>query len=354
MITRAFNALLSLALVAFSTLASGAAGAELEEANRLYQRGDTTQALQQLDSYLATKPKDAQARFLKGVILTDQKKTEEAIKAFTSLTEDYPELPEPYNNLAVLYASLGQYDRAKTALELAIRTHPSYATAHENLGDIYAQLASRAYDKALQLDKNNLAAQTKLSMIKELFGTRSRSSAKQEAGKPQPPKQAIAAVTDKPPPSQKSAHPAPTTSENKQAAVATVIGKVPPAAQGLPAKETSSAAAEEVLSTVRAWAKAWSAKDVRAYLAFYSPDLAMPKGQSRRSWEKRRTERLQSAKFIQVDVAQPKVTLSSANEATIAFRQNYRSNTLKSSSTKTLNLVKAGNQWLIKNEKTGP
>ena len=90
---------------------------------------------------------------------------------FTGLTEDFPELPEPYNNLAVLYASQGNYDKAKSALELAIHTHPSYATAHENLGDIYAQLASRAYDRALQLDKTNTTAQLKLAMVKDLFSS---------------------------------------------------------------------------------------------------------------------------------------------------------------------------------------
>ena len=86
------------------------------------------------------------------MILTEQNKTDDAIKVFTELTEDYPELPEPYNNLAVLYATQGEYDKARKALEMAIRTHPSYAIAHENLGDIYATLASQAYDKALQLD----------------------------------------------------------------------------------------------------------------------------------------------------------------------------------------------------------
>ena len=100
-----------------------------------------------------------QARFLKGLILTEQGKTKEAIEIFTELTQDYPELPEPYNNLAVIYASQGQYDKARTALELSIRTHPSYATAYENLGDVYAKLASQAYDKALQLDSSNTAAQ---------------------------------------------------------------------------------------------------------------------------------------------------------------------------------------------------
>jgi tetratricopeptide (TPR) repeat protein len=46
---------------------------------------------------------------------------------FSKLTEDYPELPEPYNNLAVLYAQQKQYDKARTALEMAIRIHPGYA-----------------------------------------------------------------------------------------------------------------------------------------------------------------------------------------------------------------------------------
>src|SRR5204862_2623498 len=120
---------------------------------------------------------DAQARFLKGLIYTQQGKTAEAIKIFTSLTEDYPDLPEPYNNLAVLYAGQGQYEKARQALEMAIRTHPSYATAHENLGDIYAKMASQAYDKALQLDRSNQAAQGKLNLIKDLFSQTSTATA---------------------------------------------------------------------------------------------------------------------------------------------------------------------------------
>jgi tetratricopeptide (TPR) repeat protein len=127
--------------------------------------------MDKVDAVLKAQPKDPQARFLKGLLLTEQKKTADAITVFTGLTEDYPELPEPYNNLAVLYASQGNYDKAKAALELAIHTHPSYATAHENLGDVYAQLASRAYDRALQLDKNNTAAQVKLAMVKDLFSS---------------------------------------------------------------------------------------------------------------------------------------------------------------------------------------
>src|SRR6478672_6477826 len=144
---------------------------DLKEAQKLYGQGKLAPSLEKVDAFLKAQPRDPQGRFLKGLVLTEQKKTAEAIQVFTGLTEDFPELPEPYNNLAVLYASQGNYDKAKSALELAIHTHPSYATAHENLGDIYAQLASRAYDRALQLDKNNTTAQTKLALVKDLFSS---------------------------------------------------------------------------------------------------------------------------------------------------------------------------------------
>jgi tetratricopeptide (TPR) repeat protein len=149
-----FVAAIAAALIAVGTGAWAAPADDLKEAQKLYSQGKVQPAMDKVDAVLKAQPKDPQARFLKGLLLTEQKKTADAITGRSPvLTEDYPELPEPYNNLAVLYASQGNYDKAKAALELAIHTHPSYATAHENLGDVYAQLASRAYDRALQLDK---------------------------------------------------------------------------------------------------------------------------------------------------------------------------------------------------------
>src|SRR5258706_15112 len=107
----------------------------------------------------------------KGLILAEQNKVAEAIEVFTALARDYPELPEPYNNLAVLYANQGQYEKARQQLEMSIRTHPSYATAYENLGDVYTKLASQAYDKALQFDSSNSAAKNKLSLIRDLMSS---------------------------------------------------------------------------------------------------------------------------------------------------------------------------------------
>jgi Flp pilus assembly protein TadD len=98
---------------------------EVQDANKLFKQGQYAPALDKVNSFLVGKPKDAQARFLKGLILTEQNKAADAIKVFSALTDDYPELPEPYNNLAVLYAGQGQYEKAKIALEMAIRTQPS-------------------------------------------------------------------------------------------------------------------------------------------------------------------------------------------------------------------------------------
>ena len=160
-----------LAALAMGSAAALAAPADdLRDAQRLYGQGKLPSALEKVEAYIAAQPRDAQGRFLKGLVLTEQKKTAEAIQVFTALNQDFPELPEPYNNLAVLYASQGHYDRARAVLELAIQTHPNYGIAHENLGDIYARLAGRAYDRALQIDRNNSSAKTKSDRVKDLLG----------------------------------------------------------------------------------------------------------------------------------------------------------------------------------------
>lgn len=158
-------------LIALAVLSAPAAwAADAASVSQSLQKGDLNSALTQVDTLLAQKPQDPQYQFLKGVILTEQKKDAEAIQIFQSLTEQYPELPEPYNNLAVLYAQQGHYEKARAALEMALRTNPSYATALANLGDIYVKLASQAYQKALQLAPDeNASARVKLNLIRELF-----------------------------------------------------------------------------------------------------------------------------------------------------------------------------------------
>ena len=142
------------------------------DVSQLARSGKQTEALAKADAYLATNPRDPQMRFIKGVILTDAGKTDDAVATFTKLTQDYPELPEPYNNLAVLYAAQSQFDKARAALEMAVRTNPSYAVAYENLGDVYARLAAQSYAKAVQLDASTSASVTpKLTLIRSMFSS---------------------------------------------------------------------------------------------------------------------------------------------------------------------------------------
>ena len=142
---------------------------DYSDVNGLISAKQFPQALSKADSYLAGKPRDPQMRFLKGVIQSETAKTGDAIETFTQITLDYPELPEPYNNLAVLYAGQSQFDKARATLEMAIRLNPSYATAHENLGDVYARLASQSYSRALQLDAGNASLRPKLALISQLL-----------------------------------------------------------------------------------------------------------------------------------------------------------------------------------------
>jgi Flp pilus assembly protein TadD len=154
---------------------------DYDDVSQLVRANKLTEATVKVDRYLASKPGDPQMRFLKGVIQGNAGQQAEALVTFTKLTEDYPELPEPYNNLAVLYAGQNQFDKARAALEMAIRTNPNYATAHENLGDIYARLASQAYDKALQLDSANAALPPKLALIEEVLKQKLKTTVKTPA-----------------------------------------------------------------------------------------------------------------------------------------------------------------------------
>jgi tetratricopeptide (TPR) repeat protein len=338
---------------------------------RLIKQGQYPQAMEKVDAYLSSRPKDAQGRFLKGLIYTEMNKPAEAIAVFTKLSEDYPELPEPYNNLAVLYAQQKQYDKARTALEMAIRTHPSYAIAYENLGDVYAKLASQAYDKALQLDNSNSATQNKLALIRDLITTSGKGNVK-----PQPATPAAAATpAAQPAPAPVAAKPAPALPRQPQRslppprallqslpnrpsrprpvsapAATPAPAPAPVAAAPAPSKPAASAASDDVAKAINAWADAWSRKDMRAYLGAYASDFDTPKGMSRKAWEQEREQRIAGkGGKISVSVDNPQITIN-GDKATAKFRQHYKATGLSSSTSKTLILVRSGSKWLIKEE----
>ncbi|MFT4190690.1 MAG: tetratricopeptide repeat protein [Comamonas sp.] len=127
------------------------------------------QAIEAADRYLADNPRDPQVRFLKGVAQTGAGDDAAAIETFTALTQVYPELPEPYNNLAAIHARQGDYEKAREALQQALRANPAYAAAHENLGDIYIQLARQQYQAAAERESGNQGVQRKLHQAQQIL-----------------------------------------------------------------------------------------------------------------------------------------------------------------------------------------
>lgn len=333
---------------------------ELADVSQLLRAGQQAQALKQADAYLAKNPRDPQMRFLKGVILTEQNKSNEAIVVFTKLTEDYPALPEPYNNLAVLYAANGQYEKARLALDKAIHTNPTYATAYENLGDVHAKLASEAYDKALQLDSKNSNAKAKLTMIHTLVGNATgiinpkpvtvavapQAELAKPAPKVEPKPEPKADVKPKPDPQAERAAELKRQQEQKQ--------KEEAAKREAKAKAVAAADAgrDQVMAVVNNWVKAWSARDVKGYLAAYGNDFDLPAGQSRKDWAEERRARIEDKKHISVRIESPQVVVN-GNTATVKFRQVYDSDRVKANSRKTLVLNRQGGKWHITQERSG-
>jgi len=142
---------------------------EVADVSALYHSGKAEEAIARADRDIKAKPRDAAMRFLRGVMLMETKRAGEAMEAFTALTQDFPNLAEPYNNLGVLLSREGRYDEARIALETAIRNNPSFALAHENLGDVYAALAAQSYARSSELDPAGASARPKLALIRQLL-----------------------------------------------------------------------------------------------------------------------------------------------------------------------------------------
>ncbi|MBL8310461.1 MAG: tetratricopeptide repeat protein [Burkholderiales bacterium] len=345
--------------------------ADLQDINRLLKAGQAQQALDRVNTYLSTKPKDAAARFIRGLAQAELGKTNDAIMTFQSLTEDYPELPEPYNNLAVLYSSKGQFEKARVALELAIQTHPSYSTAHENLGDIYAKLASQAYDRALQLDKGNGGVATKLNLVRDLFSTNPKAITAPRAPAPtlvaaaptaaapvaKAPVQAPVPVTPPPAAVAKAPAAAPVAPPPPPPPAPVVAAPAPSAKPPAPAPAVAPAptqdASADVQAAVNKWARDWANRNPDAYLAAYSKSFRPEDGTARSAWAETRRERLTTPRNIKVELLGTTVEMTSPTEAKVTFRQAYSSDALHTKTRKTLTLVKEGQRWLISRERVG-
>ena len=315
----------------FAVFVPLASAQTLPEIQGLMKQGRLPQALEKVDAYIAAQPRDPQGPFTKGQILTDMGRVNDAIVVFTGLTETFPELPEPYNNLAVLYAGQRHYDQAQTALEMAIRVDPAYAVAYENLGDIYAKRASSAYDKAIQLNTAAKKARAKQTLADELVKLSTRPATTGQAAAPA----RAPTPSSAPAPVKVTATPAPAV-------------EAKPSSTTAPAGDITS----ELTARVEEWAQALSRKDAAAYLAFYADDFRPQGSLTREQWEADRRQRMGRSGNVQVTVSKVKVS-TSGDTATVRFHEEYVSPGVKSSSEKTLIFVKSDGVWLIRQERAG-
>ncbi|MBF0427459.1 MAG: tetratricopeptide repeat protein [Magnetococcales bacterium] len=315
----------------------------LDSIYALADRKDFDTALKKLTVFLAENPKDAQGRFLQGLILTETKQRDQAIQVFLQLSKDFPELPEPYNNLAVLFAEQGQFKKAEESLQQAITAHPNYATAHENLGDIYTKMASQAYIRAYKLNQNNTTLVGKINKIKTIFGdgTQETASAQKSAPPPVP-----VAVTPTP-----AKAPQPTTAEKPVARTETptLNKETPPQTESKSASKVQGGAVEDA---IHAWADAWSNKDLERYLTAYSAHFT-PINKSfknREDWEKSRRDVIGRRGSISVKVSDLQVTMLNENRAQATFVQKYSAKNHRDRVKKTLSLERENNEWKIVRE----
>lgn len=323
--------------------------ADREAAQELIIQGRFDEALREINTLLAASPDDAELRFLKGIAYAEQGEDDLAIEVFAGLTQDYPELPEPYNNLAVLFAQRGDYDKARESLLAAIQTHPSYSTAHENLGDLYAKMAGNSYNRALQENQSNDSARVKLAKMNTLFAPPSQSVA---AATPQPatPVAAPSSAVQQPAVSQQPSASEPPAVTQQAAVTPDPVAQAAAPAGSEPAAANMQAAANEIAGTIGSWSSAWSSQDVEAYLSFYASDFRPTRGLSRSAWVAQRRDRVARPQFIRVDITDLFVDVSSANSARAVFKQDYASPGYQDTVIKTLNLAKENGAWKIQRE----
>ena len=300
-------------------LTTGASAEEswLDAVRALDGQGRTREALERLESQAGRLAGDADARLLHGVLLAKLGRTVEARELYQRLILEQPDLPEAYNNLAVMHAAAGDYDTAIEILKQGLSTHPSYRTTYDNLTKVYGKLAGEAYSKALG-DERIDAEPLRLALINGLTSAPSPSARR-------PPAEA-----DRP-----SLVPAPSP---------------PTSAPSASAVAAEGSAAQTIWQTVESWADAWAGQRAESYLSFYSMDFVPPGGSSRAEWEELRRRRLTVPDYIKVSLALLDVERPAPSRATARFVQLYESDGRRDTVTKILEMVRTDRGWQIVRE----
>ncbi len=343
------------------------------------QNGQFQEAL----NTISTQPnnnKDPLLRFQKGVALSGLMRNDEAITEFSSLIKEFPQLSEPYNNLAVLYSAKGDFIKAKTALESAIKIQPNYPTAYENLGDIYSKIAMQYYQKAVSLDTNS-NAQNKMTNLKlvinpgsampmpipaPLYNNRDNYNntapilvAPIAKGKHKNKNTSTNEVTftdgtEKTRPKQKTIKldKTPTAKIDKiekPLPIVPTVKVIQPIDISKPSNNPEIDKSE-ISQVVKQWSSNWSNKNIDGYLAHYAESFSPNDGKNKEEWAKARKTRILDKNSIKISFEAMDINITSNSTARVNFKQIYESDKFKDTSNKTLEMIKVNGQWKIKRE----
>jgi len=300
---------------------------------------------------------------------------DKAVALLRRLITQFPVDPAPYNELAVIYASRDDLERARAVLISAIEADSRYALIYKNLQTVFGALAGRAYDRALIRSAGERRLPALMSFVED--GSLPASVASMAPGDASPTHstaEGSSAASSAPPmlaatvsataglPStpavvgsimstQSSSSPEQIRLRKNPAPPAPAEPRIELAASTIAAQIDEIGASppdpDEIVSTVKAWAKAWSRQDVDGYLGYYGHHFTAAGGMSRARWSAQRRQRLDRPSFIKVAIEEVKVTFATSDRAVARFRQNYRSNILASKVSKVLQLSRNNGEWKI-------
>ena len=287
-------------LLCLSVTLPPAAAQSLDDLQSLLERKSYAAAAETGAALLQRNPDGERVRFLTAYALQMNGQTEQAVAMYRALIADNPRLPEPRNNLAMIYLDQGDYDRASQMLVDALNSHPSYATAYENLSRIYKGIASEAYRRAVSESSEPSKYRHDIELLP------------------------LARLESLPPGTEAAA------SETSAIELAN--------------RETL------LFERVRRWARAWSDKDFDAYTGFYAPGYRADFA-SHEQWLEQRRSRILRPGDIRVDVSDFEIRSQSENRAIIDFKQAFDSPTYSDRVVKRLVLNRFGAQWQITDER---
>ncbi len=357
----------------------------LAKAERQVSGGDFSAALATLDGA----PVTPASRLLKGIALAGSDRLDEAARVLQALIAEQPQMPEPYNDLAAVYARQGRLADAKSALERGLATDPRYASIYRNLGLIYVQMARDSYAKALRVDQNEQTPRLALLTVPAATPTTAVPMVVAAApAAPLPPAvirrepnpvatvpAAAPAPVEQPVPASKPAPKAVPIAEAKPVpVVASAPAAVPvqptpvtaepaaphpaaakpAAAADVPvAKATPAAGAanqrDAVVAAIQGWAKAWAGRDAAGYLGHYLADYA-PDGMDHTAWAAERRSRVTAPAWIKVRLDKVVVNGIADGEATVTLEQHYAAPGYKDLTIKRFTLDLRDGRWLISRE----